>query len=95
MLECDIVSVAFGLLLPSLVSLANAHPQCLDFLPPFEGASGYCTASSEQEKDKKVRQYCTYDLRIPIHLFASFLRGSNAIPNADVRSNTLDDVLTR
>lgn len=57
MLECDIVSVAFGLLLPSLVSLANAHPQCLDFLPPFEGASGYCTASSEQEKDKKVRQY--------------------------------------
>ena len=94
MLECDIVSVAFGLLLPSLVSLANAHPQCLDFLPPFEGASGYCTASSEQEKDKKVR-VSTYAYAFPIHLFASFLRGSNPIPNADVRSNTLDDVLAR
>lgn len=67
MLECDIVSVAFGLLLPSLVSLANAHPQCLDFLPPFEGASGYCTASSEQEKDKKVRQYPGYLRPTPSH----------------------------
>lgn len=45
---------------------------------------------------RKTKKYVsTYDLRIPIHLFASFLRGSNAIPNADVRSNTLDDVLTR